>query len=651
MLDGVDYWKNQRDVLSTYNGVTNESNEQLVGFHSLVSTNLSQVSKLMKQYISVLINTENEEEKSDCNASHIVMTDETKSFILECRYALRYVLSLFRQESQRSVIQHSIVCGLKLHIDLSIILSRSSIDAKCQNLAAKIFGNLGTCNEKTSFMILHDIKPSPSDGIKNNAHNHKIELYDSDDREKEPTPSILTSFENVQMISSLNASWSDMVYVTGSTANGRREAFSAVVASIYNCIVASSSHNNKDIQHDNHVISNESERCIGSFNLESYASNQILMCNLVRYILPKDTIQSYNSDNVNLETLTEVGNRDTSDEGTFWTSLLFELLFCKGFFPQIYKTLGFSYDVDSVSESDFLASITPEQIVLLNCFDNSLQSYNGEYNRNKSQSDGCTCNENPIGGDAGEEGIKNTVLCIGQGLMNLRKRLHFLNSVSDTLNKEERYPGEKDCVVHAIKVMTDILGTSLCMCDENDNNWYALTRLALGQQSSFLADTLIELGAIVDKLDVENRGVKARELVVSNDDQHFIVGLVRIIGNLCYKCKSNQDLVREASIPNQNVNASDQKDSNIDSTPIERNVRNGLHVVLSCTSFAVGCFTLREWGVVAIRNILDGNQANQDEVAKLEAQQVINTPELQKLGVKLDLDKGQVKVSQYSGNN
>merc|ERR1712038_132553 len=132
-------------------------------------------------------------------------------------------------------------------------------------------------------------------------------------------------------------------------------------------------------------------------------------------------------------------------------------------------------------------------------------------------------------------------------------------------------------------------------------------------------------------------------------------GLVRLIGNLCYQCKTNQDIVRETKIPIQKPNdmSNDYTSTTNDfnSKEAEQN-RNGLHVMLSCTTFAYGCFTLREWGIVAIRNILDGNNANQEEVAKLEAQQVINTPELEKFGIKLNLNKkGKIVVDRNDINN
>ena len=74
--------------------------------------------------------------------------------------------------------------------------------------------------------------------------------------------------------------------------------------------------------------------------------------------------------------------------------------------------------------------------------------------------------------------------------------------------------------------------------------------------------------------------------------------------------------------------------------------RTGLHVILSATSLAPACFTLREWCIVAIRNAVENNAANTETVRRLEANQVMDdTPELRRAGVKVEMDaKGNVSV-------
>jgi len=80
--------------------------------------------------------------------------------------------------------------------------------------------------------------------------------------------------------------------------------------------------------------------------------------------------------------------------------------------------------------------------------------------------------------------------------------------------------------------------------------------------------------------------------------------------------------------------------------------KNGLHVLLSCTSLASGCFTLREWAVLAIRFALEKNQENQRIVEQLEAQDAADSTDIQGLGVKVEVNEmGEVKISSRLGAN
>jgi hypothetical protein len=77
-----------------------------------------------------------------------------------------------------------------------------------------------------------------------------------------------------------------------------------------------------------------------------------------------------------------------------------------------------------------------------------------------------------------------------------------------------------------------------------------------------------------------------------------------------------------------------------------RSDRNVLHVLLTCTSLAPYCFTLREWAVVAVRNALEDNAENRATLAELQAQQSVSSAALADMGVRIDLDAttGQVHV-------
>ena len=126
---------------------------------------------------------------------------------------------------------------------------------------------------------------------------------------------------------------------------------------------------------------------------------------------------------------------------------------------------------------------------------------------------------------------------------------------------------------------------------------------------------------------------------MADEEKNGITALVQLVGNVCFQCRQNQDLVRSTSVPVPIQMISS------DGTPAEVEERNALHVVLSCTSLAHTCFTLREWAVIAIRNLLDNNELNQAVVAKLEANQPVQSAELGDLGIKVNLDpKGNVTV-------
>ncbi|KAH9306693.1 hypothetical protein KI387_011097 [Taxus chinensis] len=47
---------------------------------------------------------------------------------------------------------------------------------------------------------------------------------------------------------------------------------------------------------------------------------------------------------------------------------------------------------------------------------------------------------------------------------------------------------------------------------------------------------------------------------------------------------------------------------------------------------------LREWGLWAVRNLLEGNRENQQEVAELELQNYVNTPAITEIGLRVEID-------------
>lgn len=92
----------------------------------------------------------------------------------------------------------------------------------------------------------------------------------------------------------------------------------------------------------------------------------------------------------------------------------------------------------------------------------------------------------------------------------------------------------------------------------------------------------------------------------------FRKDLVAVIGNCAYRRKHIQDEIRE-------------RDGN-------------LLLLQQCVTDEDNPF-LREWGIWCVRNLLEGNAENQKVVADLELQGSINVPELNGLGLKVEVDQ------------
>lgn len=99
--------------------------------------------------------------------------------------------------------------------------------------------------------------------------------------------------------------------------------------------------------------------------------------------------------------------------------------------------------------------------------------------------------------------------------------------------------------------------------------------------------------------------------------------LVSIIGNCLYRKKQVQDKIRKW---------------------------NAIPLLLQqCVTDDDNPFQ-REWGLLTIRNLLEGNEENQRYVAELKLQDSVNTPEISGLGLKVEVDKntGRLKLVNIS---
>uniref|UniRef100_A0ACD5TTH9 Uncharacterized protein n=1 Tax=Avena sativa TaxID=4498 RepID=A0ACD5TTH9_AVESA len=66
---------------------------------------------------------------------------------------------------------------------------------------------------------------------------------------------------------------------------------------------------------------------------------------------------------------------------------------------------------------------------------------------------------------------------------------------------------------------------------------------------------------------------------------------------------------------------------------------NGIMLLLQQCVIDEGNAYLREWGLFAVKNLLEGNVENQKEVSELKMQETILTPEIADIGLRVEIDK------------
>eukprot|EP00012_Vannella_robusta_P001686 CAMPEP_0206188268 /NCGR_PEP_ID=MMETSP0166-20121206/3475_1 /ASSEMBLY_ACC=CAM_ASM_000260 /TAXON_ID=95228 /ORGANISM="Vannella robusta, Strain DIVA3 518/3/11/1/6" /LENGTH=208 /DNA_ID=CAMNT_0053603967 /DNA_START=400 /DNA_END=1023 /DNA_ORIENTATION=+ len=95
------------------------------------------------------------------------------------------------------------------------------------------------------------------------------------------------------------------------------------------------------------------------------------------------------------------------------------------------------------------------------------------------------------------------------------------------------------------------------------------------------------------------------------------VNLVRILGNISYKHFPTQEQIRTAG---------------------------GIEILLSHSKIDPTNEYIKEWSVLAIRNLCDNNEANQNFIQSLQPQEVVDIPnELTAAGIQCEIEDGKLK--------
>lgn len=105
--------------------------------------------------------------------------------------------------------------------------------------------------------------------------------------------------------------------------------------------------------------------------------------------------------------------------------------------------------------------------------------------------------------------------------------------------------------------------------------------------------------------------------IIQHPAYGFKVNLVCVLGNLCWKHQKNQDLMRT-----------------MDCIPL----------LLDCCNVDARNPFIIQWIVLAVRNICEGNQENQDVIARMNGEGFVASAVLEELGVTLQADEHDNKI-------
>jgi hypothetical protein len=529
--------------------------------------------------------------------------EEKKQLILDVRAALRIAITCTSWEE--SNLRASLVKGAVLesfwHAPLARLLSSSRGDVKCRTLAAQLLSNLVTSHYESALAISSSFPLSLSVA---QVDERIWQNISGDDR----------SSDRTSERGSEKPTWVEMILECARSDD--RQAVAGIAAALHNSIIslqqAEESTINQPVAFAQEVSSNNM--------LVSTCLRQMISLQSVKQAIEKrkDDCQDAISEEESLV-----------DTGTEWISLLLIKLTMLGLLPNlILAARGGAIEQPAALD---MINVVPEHLVLLQLI------------RSEVETSACVkvsdnLHRNLLGGELGEQAVVSTHIFLANLFCSLRGTLAADSIASPVSNNDDPDTILKWSVLIAI---LEILASSLGV-DSSDSS---LARIKLGEDGSttIIQDVSQELGSLVDTLSARNFGRRSREFYMSDEEQRIVTALVRVIGNLCFQCRQNQDLVRLTKVPTP-IHVIPAEG---DEVPQER---NALHVLLSCTSFAHSCFTLREWAVVSIRNLLDKNELNQAEVAKLEANQPIQSAELGNLGIRINLDpKGNVSVAPNDG--
>jgi Spinocerebellar ataxia type 10 protein domain len=431
---------------------------------------------------------------------------------------------------------------------------------------------------------------------------------------------------------------------------------------------------------------------------EQVATDQLIVAALLRQVISTNETIRNNNPTATASSAEKMETKDAqisnvvscADVATEWILMLLLQLFRLGLLPQLYGAAGGGSGDGTAAAAtaldvgdEVIAIIVPEQVVLLHCLIKGIEDEsekNAMATSGGGGGDGDVCSI--IFGDNPNHAV-GAHLFLARVYINARRGLVSSLSSSESddddaycprhwwLGMETSSIKKKNNSIHydyalersLLLIILDIMGEVLSV----DTAFASRIRTEMAGTNTATATTtllqtiLLDLGEIVDSLLARNQATttttstSVRDFVMLKSEQRIITILVRVIANLCFQCRPHQNLMRTTLVP---CTSTLRTTAAVASTPVTaasttatETPRTGLHVLLSCTSFAHACFTLREWSIVAIRNALHENRDNQAVVADLEAQQPVQSVSLESMGIQIDLDQNSTNNNNSSSRH
>jgi Spinocerebellar ataxia type 10 protein domain len=393
--------------------------------------------------------------------------------------------------------------------------------------------------------------------------------------------------------------WVDLIVAAARRSpDQQRATLAAVVACWYNATFHILSHRKNEDNDDN---DDEPRR---RWN-KSSSSSPLFLATLLRHAIPMMTQLLPSSSS----------SSSPPDEATDWIRRAVVL------YSRMYGG-GLRASYTSLAA---VLTVVPEQIVYLLLLRQSVESETSSPQKQQIL-------ESLLGSTPAEMGTNLQFL-----VQLVMMRSSFTNNNNDN-NNNDHYDDHDDemTTTTTSALQRDVHHLALELLNETLTDDTGDRRIVVGTVDGFMDYIITELAIILDDWHARGQGKSSRDAPIMTDDQQrFLIDAVRLLGNLTYQCPLNQNALRSSSV----VRITTPKHNNNNSVDDDVDDRNGLHILLSTTGMAMSCFSVREWGIVAIRNALENNPANQAIVERLQAESAVQTTALDDMGLQINISK------------